>query len=79
MVANDGNSLLDRITASIHGNPGDLAVAAGQAKYPWRRRDLDRSRKAPINFRAEAARIAHARHAASDYDERPMRAIAILR
>ena len=68
-------SLLDRIRASIRCKRDDLAVAAGRAKSAWRRRDLGPSLKAPIDFRAGTARIAHARHAASDYDERAMRAI----
>src|SRR5271168_1466939 len=80
MVARDGGSLPDRLTASICCNPADLAVAAGRAKCAWRRRDLGLSLKAPINFRAEpcTARNLHARHVASDYDEHAKRAIAIL-
>ena len=79
MVARDGGSLPDRLTASIRCNPGDLAVATGRAKCAWRRRDLGLSLNAPVNSRAGTPRNLHARHAASDYDEHATRAIAILR
>jgi hypothetical protein len=79
MAAKDEDSLLDRIRASIRCNRDDLAIAACRAKSAWRRRDLGPSPKAPTDFRAGTASIAHARHAASDYDERAMRAIANLR
>src|SRR6202050_1400255 len=53
------------------------AHAKSKAKSTWHRRNLALS-LGPPDFRVATARTLHARHAASDYDERAVGAIAIL-
>jgi hypothetical protein len=64
------------VRAGISRDPGDRT--AGRADDIWRRRNFGPSLGYPRYARATTARDPHARHAASDYDERAIRAIAIL-